>query len=765
MPFLPLDHITAEHEYASGSWQDFTGDLTTASVVLRELEGKHTASLSFYNATMDPAQGTGTRIVKKGDRVRVWMDNDAGTPVRRKTATFKVKRVSTAIDLTKPPGRQYLVTLQLHGAGHVSLSGKAQHSGVDTIDELSNTLTTPYEIGGDGFGSGRTTPSGTYTEVAVTETASELDQVLTTRDGTPGVIAFEDPNGTIQVFDSATQRTGAATRTWGPDRYSKIDLQFDMTHIINVLHVKFLEKIKTGAKHTRKVELDQHFEDSASVAKYGPFKKTVTIHVKGLGRPVDFQPYADDLFARNADPDPVPRSITMPIRNASELLPGYEDGHYVGSKVTIVHPDGVTTYTARISRIQHSITNRRWLVQVFLRNTEVVQQHRARARSTEVAHTPDGMVLTAHLDDAAVDDTKLADGAVVTGKLASAIDATGTTITGPSVKTAASGARIEFGISGGREKIYLYSGNVNETTPGELSSGLSGQVQLTSPGLSGSGTNRASIALTTATNSTMFLTASGGVSVSDGLYAGSITAAAGLTVNSGGVTVSGGGLTLTGDVTASGATLQVNTSLGAVRITGASNIAGKVSTSYASATGASLAFVGNTAVIGVQSYNASSPSASNTQTLHALDIHSWSGGLIMEDLSGGGSTGASIGNGGRVVRTTSSRRYKYAVKPAQLEDSRAVVAAAAAAAATFKRKKLHPRDPADHRRYGGMIAENLAREPYAEPFLIRDRKGRPDGIHYAELVAPLAQVTADHETRLRAVEARLEQLEQLGSGT
>jgi hypothetical protein len=414
-----------------------------------------------------------------------------------------------------------------------------------------------------------------------------------------------------------------------------------------------------------------------------------------------------------------------------------------------------------VARISHQITNRRWLVQVFLRNQSVVQPHRrhnqSTAQDTNAANNPDGTVLTAHIDDLAVDDTKLADGAVVTGKLASAIDATGTTLTGPSIATAATGARIEFGISGGREKIYMYSGNANETAPGELSSGTSGQVFLNSPRLSTAGTSRASITLTTATAPTMFLTATGGVSVSNNLAADSLTAAAGVTINGGGLSVVGTtsvqALSISGDITASGATLNINTSLGAVRITGASNIAGKVSTAYASATGACLAFVGNTAVIGVQSYNASSPSASNTQTLHALDIHSWSGGLFMEDLSGGGSTGASIGNGGRVVRTTSSRRYKYAIRPLDLGQAEAIVAAVAGAAATFKRKKLHPRDPGDPRRYGGMIAEDLARDAAAEPFLIRDGKGRPDGVHYAELVAPLSQVVHDLSQRVADLEA------------
>lgn len=142
MTLYPVDHLKVEHNYTDDSWQDFTGDLTAASINLREFTGKHTALLSFYNATMDPSQvvsgdatgfgdgpfgegdfGAGSAVIKKGDKVRISMKNASGT--LRKTATFTVKKVEVAIDLSQISGRQHLVTVNLQGKGITGVGGAA----------------------------------------------------------------------------------------------------------------------------------------------------------------------------------------------------------------------------------------------------------------------------------------------------------------------------------------------------------------------------------------------------------------------------------------------------------------------------------------------------------------------------------------------------------------------------------------------------------------------------------------------------------------
>lgn len=419
--FLPLNHITFEHQYNGTDWQDFTGSVVEASIILREFSGKHTLTLSLFDPVLDPSQGTTTNVLKEGDKLRVYAHNPAG--VSRKMATFKIRKLPIEIDNSKPPGRRNKVTITAYGTGITGVGGAGASTGVASIDELSNVITAaPFEIGGDGFGTGITAPTGTFTEVASIDEASELDQLLLTRDSNPGVVMFEDPEGAIQIFDPALSRTGAATWTIGPANYSRIDERFDSSHVINVVTIRYVEKIKTGNKATRKRIHDHTFTDDASIAKYGRRKKKLTVH-----KQENFAAHANRIFARNADPVPVPTSVTIPVREVSELLPGYADGAYVGNKVTVVGPDGVATYACRVARIEHAITARKWLVKVYLRHQDVIEPpvRPAAAVDTEIGNNPDGTILTDHLDTAVVTGDKLAD----------EVDGTGKTITGAIVTT------------------------------------------------------------------------------------------------------------------------------------------------------------------------------------------------------------------------------------------------------------------------------------------------------------------------------------------
>jgi hypothetical protein len=811
--------MLVEHEYSAGNWQDFTGGIVTASVNLREFEGRHSALLTFYNADMDPAQSSSSRVIKKGDRVRIHANNNAGT--RRKMATMLVTKVNTAIDLKKPPGRRYLVTVQLHGQGVAGVAGVGSASGVDNITDLSNTITgAAYEIGGDGFGSGRTTPSGSYVEVAYSEVASEADQILTTRDSNPGTVVFEDPDARIQIFDSAVHRTGAPSLTIDSADYSDIDMTFDMSHIVNVLTVKYLEKIKgTANKPTRVVEHDHVYVDSSSKAKYGPFKKTHVVHKKS-----DFAAYAAGVFARNADPAKVPRSVTIPIRRMVELLPGYQDGFYVGNKVNIVSPNGATTYVCRVSRITHSITNKRWLVQVFLRHPDVVK-HRRRPHGTNAANNPDGAVLGAHIDDDAVDSRVIAPGAVTSVELATAVNTaistaqttanaknavhystlspTGTPADGDTWFKFSGGVIVGQwkGVAGAWSAVTLDSAVIANLDAGKITTGTLSGVVLIGNTVETATSGRRIVMTNDPTDGATLQFWTGVASEVRGyiypytvggkpaiwfsppstptynevaaLYLSSDTAGnsvaylqASQTRTTGDLRVLTGHALLSDVVKDNGSGyVQFNCPDTKLRIAGGTNIAGKLSTDFATATGSAVILKDQQVIISTQGGNPTAAGPGNTVDLYALAIRSQGGGLWMDDLNGGGSTGCTVGNGGRLQRTTSSIRYKYAVRPLALEEAGNVVRATAAAAATFKRKKLDRRDPADPRRYGGLIAEDLALEADAEPFLIRDREGRPDGVHYAELVAPLASVVVDLERRLAEAEARIDAYVNLGSPT
>lgn len=390
----PWQHLKVEHNYTGSTWYDFTLDLVSAQVNLREFTGKHTAVLTFFNADMSPSQSDGDQVIRKGDKVRIFAKNASGT--WRKMATFRVAKdgVKVAIDLTKPAGRQHRVTVSLEGVGITGVGGSAGGSGVASLHELSNTIEgAAFEINGEGDGSGITAADDDYTEISDNDAATEFDQIVLTRDSNPGTLVYEDPEGVLQIFNSATHQTAAATLAVGPENYSAIEETFDTSHIVNVLKLKKIKKVKDGKKGSTVIVLSEKFKDDDSIAKYGKRRKVLTIH----GRD-DYADYAAAVFAKNADPDPVPTSVTIPIRQASDLLGGYEDGVYVTKKVTLEDPNG-TTYACRIKRIQHNITSKLWTVQLFLRGQDIMQAPREEKSSAlggtaspEVANNPDGSI-------------------------------------------------------------------------------------------------------------------------------------------------------------------------------------------------------------------------------------------------------------------------------------------------------------------------------------------------------------------------------------
>lgn len=139
--------------------------------------------------------------------------------------------------------------------------------------------------------------------------------------------------------------------------------------------------------------------------------------------------------------------------------------------------------------------------------------------------------------------------------------------------------------------------------------------------------------------------------------------------------------------------------------------------------------------------------------LWAFVIHSLSGGIFMEDLAGGGSTGADISNLGRIVRTTSSRRYKSNIKPLRLAEAQKVLDLEPV---TFTRRDEAKAE--NRRTYAGFIAEQAA-EVGAELWVNRDADDQPDGFRYAELAAALIPIIRDQQQQIDALAARLERLE------
>ena len=127
------------------------------------------------------------------------------------------------------------------------------------------------------------------------------------------------------------------------------------------------------------------------------------------------------------------------------------------------------------------------------------------------------------------------------------------------------------------------------------------------------------------------------------------------------------------------------------------------------------------------------------------------GALTRTVLNGGGTTGASITNGGNFVRTSSSQRYKTDIQLLNINLNDLYTLQPK----TFKRIEEVEENAETARTYPGLIAEDLAGTSLDHfVFYSEDEEGnsRPEGIHYPELTGALLIAIKDLNARIEALE-------------
>jgi len=132
--------------------------------------------------------------------------------------------------------------------------------------------------------------------------------------------------------------------------------------------------------------------------------------------------------------------------------------------------------------------------------------------------------------------------------------------------------------------------------------------------------------------------------------------------------------------------------------------------------------------------------------------------LIISGLIGSSTTGASIDNTGKVIRTPSSERYKQDIEPLNvnyddllsLEPKR------------FKFKS-EASENEDARYYAGFIAEEIAETSltdFVSYTIDEDGNKIPDGVYYAELSAALLTALKHQDQLIKSILARVQVLEE-----
>ena len=127
------------------------------------------------------------------------------------------------------------------------------------------------------------------------------------------------------------------------------------------------------------------------------------------------------------------------------------------------------------------------------------------------------------------------------------------------------------------------------------------------------------------------------------------------------------------------------------------------------------------------------------------------GALTRTVLNGGGTTGASITNGGNFVRTSSSQRYKTDIELLNINLNDLYTLQPK----TFKRIEEVEENAETARTYPGFIAEDLAGTSLdVFVFYSDDEDGNPraEGIHYPELTGALLLAIKDLNARIEALE-------------
>jgi len=135
---------------------------------------------------------------------------------------------------------------------------------------------------------------------------------------------------------------------------------------------------------------------------------------------------------------------------------------------------------------------------------------------------------------------------------------------------------------------------------------------------------------------------------------------------------------------------------------------------------------------------------------HASGLVTISGGIKVPSV-GTTATAANAfidnADGNRVLRSTSSLRYKGVLGDVQLAAAKKIVMGSRA----VRFESLAPADYAGEEHLG-FVAEQIAE--IDDRLVTRDVRGRPDWVQYPLYVVPLAVLAADHERRLAALEAR-----------
>lgn len=158
-------------------------------------------------------------------------------------------------------------------------------------------------------------------------------------------------NGEIHYLDYVSVALVTTERLADGSVYSDLDLSFSSEGCINSVNVKYLRPNADGS--TEEVAFGP-YEDAASIEQWG--RRAAEFTVQGIGES-NVPAYAAKILARNATPVVQVNSITVPIREQSQIGRGLWD---LGDLCRVTYPDKAIDQTLRISNVSHALTPAGW---------------------------------------------------------------------------------------------------------------------------------------------------------------------------------------------------------------------------------------------------------------------------------------------------------------------------------------------------------------------------------------------------------------------
>lgn len=345
-------------------WLDITGSSAEINIQRNELD-VGMATVTIYDADLDP---NNYAEVRPGKQIQVTATDSAGV------VTTIYQGAITGTPVVYDPTGRTKPQVTLSASDNIArLANQGENRVVANVSDL------PFILEGKGVPwnvNGNTGDINSATVLAYNESASVLDEVVTTRDSN-NAYAMVSCENVLTVFDTAhspftsgtvaLSLTDAAVLGSGDVSYSDMDIEYSTDDCINQVGITFL-RYNSGTGETASVSYGP-YQDPVSVAKWGPHEKDFTI-ILPTESAANVQAFANAVLAANGTPTIKPRTATVPVVDASKVAMIAAVDLY--DVISVTNTDKFDDQWFIVTGITHDITPTGWTITYTFQDSDSV---------------------------------------------------------------------------------------------------------------------------------------------------------------------------------------------------------------------------------------------------------------------------------------------------------------------------------------------------------------------------------------------------------